>query len=67
MSPSTVRIVLSKSLRCGGPVITVEDTSNAYRILVQEPLGKQPFRFPKIKWEANVKIDLREIDFEDRK
>jgi hypothetical protein len=32
---------------------------NAYRILVGKPVGKRPLRWPRRRWEDNIKIDLR--------
>jgi hypothetical protein len=36
---------------------------NAYRILLGKPERKRPLRRPKRRWEANIKMDLREIDW----
>jgi hypothetical protein len=38
---------------------------NAYRILVGEPEGKRPLGRPKLKWVDNIKMDLREIGWDD--
>jgi len=32
-----------------------------YRILVGKPEGKRPLGRPKLRWEANIKMYLREI------
>jgi hypothetical protein len=37
----------------------------AYRILVEKPEGKRSLRKPGRRWEENIKIDLKEIVFED--
>jgi hypothetical protein len=34
---------------------------NAYRVLVGEPEGKRPLGVPRLRWEDNIKIDLREV------
>jgi hypothetical protein len=34
---------------------------NAYRILVGKPEGKRPLGRPRLKWEDNIRMDLREI------
>jgi hypothetical protein len=34
---------------------------NAYGILVGKPEGKRPLGRPRRRWEANIRIDLREI------
>jgi hypothetical protein len=34
---------------------------NACMILVVKPQGKRPLRRPRLRWEDNIKMDLREI------
>jgi hypothetical protein len=36
---------------------------NAYRNLVGKPEGKRPLGRPKRRWEDNIKMDLREIEW----
>jgi hypothetical protein len=36
---------------------------NAYRILVGKPEGKRPLGRPRRRWEDNIRMDLREIDW----
>jgi hypothetical protein len=36
---------------------------NAYRILVGKPQGKRPLGRPRCRWEDNIRIDLREIEW----
>jgi hypothetical protein len=36
---------------------------NAYRILVGKPEGKRPLGRPRDRWEDNIKVDLREIEW----
>jgi hypothetical protein len=35
----------------------------AYNILVGRPEGRRPLRRPRLRWEDNIKMDLREIGF----
>jgi hypothetical protein len=37
---------------------------NAYRILVGNPEGKKPLRRPRHRWVDNIKMDLREIEWD---
>jgi hypothetical protein len=37
---------------------------NAYNILVGKPEGKRPLGRPRHRWEGNVRMDLREIQWE---
>jgi hypothetical protein len=37
----------------------------AYSILVGRPEGRRPLGRPRRRWEDNIKMDLREIRFDD--
>jgi hypothetical protein len=39
----------------------MEETMNAFRILVGKPEGKRPLGRPRRRWVDNIKMDLREI------
>jgi hypothetical protein len=34
---------------------------DAYRILVGRPVGRRPLGRPRLRWENNIKMDLREV------
>jgi hypothetical protein len=36
----------------------MEETKNAYRILVRKPEGKRPLGTPRLRWVGDIKIDL---------
>jgi hypothetical protein len=38
---------------------------NATRVLVGEPEGKRPLRRPTRRWGDNIKVDLKEIEWDD--
>jgi hypothetical protein len=38
---------------------------NAYRILVGKPEGKRSLEIPRHSWDDNIKMDLREIGWDD--
>jgi hypothetical protein len=38
---------------------------NAYRILLGKPEGKRPLGRPRCRWVDNIKMDLREIGWND--
>jgi hypothetical protein len=38
---------------------------NAYNILVGKPEGKRPLGIPRRRWEDNIRMDRREIGWED--
>jgi hypothetical protein len=35
----------------------------AYNILIVRPEGRRPLGRPRLRWEDNIKMDLREIGF----
>ena len=39
----------------------MEQSRNAYRVLVGKPEGKRPLGRPRQRWEDNIKMDLREV------
>jgi hypothetical protein len=39
------------------------DNRNAYRILVGKPEGKIPLGRPRRRWEDNIRMDFREIEW----
>jgi hypothetical protein len=41
----------------------MQETRNAYRILVGKPEGKRPLKRPRRRWVDNIKMDLREIEW----
>ena len=43
---------------------TMEEPTNAYRVLVGKPEGKTPLGRPRHRWEDNIKIDLRELGYD---
>ena len=44
-----------------GHVARMEQSRNAYRVLVRKPEGKRPLGRPRRRWEDNIKMDLREV------
>ena len=39
----------------------MEQSTNAYRVLVGNPEGKRPLGRPRRRWQDNIKMDLREV------
>jgi hypothetical protein len=37
----------------------------AYRILVGRPEGRRPLGRPRRRWDDNIKMDIREVGWED--
>jgi hypothetical protein len=40
---------------------------NACRILVRKPEGRRPLGRPRCRWVGNIKMDVREIGWDDIK
>jgi hypothetical protein len=48
----------------GGACGTNWEERNVYRILVGKPEGKRPLGRPRYRWVDNIKMDLREIEWD---
>jgi hypothetical protein len=61
VSSDIIRVIKSRRIRRVGNVARMGEIINAYNILVVgKPEGKRPRR----RWEDNIRIDLREIEWE---
>ncbi|KAJ4432740.1 hypothetical protein ANN_21378 [Periplaneta americana] len=49
-----------------GHVERMGESRNVYRVLVGRPEGKRPLGRPRRRWEDNIKMDLREVGYDDR-
>ncbi|KAJ4444578.1 hypothetical protein ANN_06373 [Periplaneta americana] len=65
-SPNIIRNLKSRHLRWAGHVAHMGESRNAYRVLVGRPEGKRPLGRPRRRWEDNIKMDLREVGYDDR-
>ncbi|KAJ4427627.1 hypothetical protein ANN_25275 [Periplaneta americana] len=65
-SPDVIRNLKSRRLRWAGHVARMGESRNAYRVLVGRPEGKRPLGRPRRRWEDNIKMDLREVGYDDR-
>ena len=63
-SPNIIRSLKSRRLRWAGHIARMEQSRNAYRVLVGKPEGKRPLGIPRRRWEDNIKIDLREVGYD---
>ena len=63
-SPNIIRSLKSRRLRWAGHVARMEQSRNAYRVLVGKHEGKRPLGRPRHRWEDNIKMDLREVGFD---
>jgi hypothetical protein len=51
-------------MRWAGHVARIGEKRNAYRILVEEAEGRRPLGRPRRRWVDNIKMDLREIEWD---
>ncbi|KAJ4443724.1 hypothetical protein ANN_05448 [Periplaneta americana] len=65
-SPDIIRNIKSRRLRWAGHVARMGESRNAYRVLAGKPEGKRPLGRPRRRWEDNIKMDLREVGYDDR-
>ncbi|KAJ4446907.1 hypothetical protein ANN_13608 [Periplaneta americana] len=65
-SSDIIRNIKSRRLRWAGHVALMGESRNAYRVLVGRPEGKRPLGRPRRRWEDNIKMDLREVGYDDR-
>ncbi|KAJ4431503.1 hypothetical protein ANN_20101 [Periplaneta americana] len=65
-SSEIIRNIKSRRLRWAGHVACMGESRNAYRVLVGRPEGKRPLGRPRRRWEDNIKMDLRELGYDDR-
>jgi hypothetical protein len=59
-SPDIIRQNNSRRMRWAGHVACMGEGRNVYRVLVGKPEGKRPLERPRHRWEAGIKMDLRE-------
>jgi len=63
-SPSTVRVIKTRSMRWAGHVARLGDRRGVNRVLVGKPEGKRPRGRPRRRWENNIKMHLQEVGCE---
>jgi hypothetical protein len=56
-------MIKSRRMRWTGLVACMGKKRNAYRILVEKPDGKRPLGRPGRRWEDNIRMDLKEIEW----
>ncbi|KAJ4441221.1 hypothetical protein ANN_11072 [Periplaneta americana] len=56
----------TKRLRWAGHVARMGESRNAYRVLVGKSEGKRPLGRQRCRCEDNIKMDLRDVGYDDR-
>jgi hypothetical protein len=62
-SPSIISMIKSRGMRWAGHVTRMGEERNPYRFLVGKPEGKRPLGRPRRRWEDNIRIDLKVIEW----
>ncbi|KAJ4428389.1 hypothetical protein ANN_24409 [Periplaneta americana] len=65
-SPGIIKNIKSRRLRWAGHVARMGESRNSYIVLVGKPEGKRPLGRRRLRWEDNIKMDLREVEYADR-
>jgi hypothetical protein len=60
-SPNIIWVIKSRRLRWAGHVARMGERRGAFRALVGKPEGRRPLGRPRRRWEADIKMDLREV------
>jgi hypothetical protein len=60
-SPKIVKVIKSTRLRWAGHVARMGEGRGVYRVLIGRPEGTIPLGRLRLRWENNIKMDLREI------
>jgi transcription termination factor 2 len=58
-------VIKARRVRWAGHVARIGEVRGAYNILVGRPEGRRPLGRPRRRWKDNIKMNLREIVFED--
>jgi hypothetical protein len=59
-SPSIVRVIKSRIMRCAGHVASMGVRRGVYRVWWGW-WGKRPLGRPRRRWEDNIKMDIQEV------
>jgi hypothetical protein len=66
-SPNIVRMIKSRRMRWAGHVARMGKVRGVYEVLVGRPETKRPMGRPRLRWEDNIKLDLREVGIDEEK
>jgi len=61
-SPNIVWVIKSRRMRWAGHVARMGEGRVVYRVLVGKPEGRRPLGRPRLRWEDNIRMDLREVE-----
>jgi hypothetical protein len=61
-SSDIIRVIKPKRLRWAGHVASMGDRRVAYRVLLGKPEVRRPLGRLRLRWEDNIKMDLRKME-----
>jgi hypothetical protein len=59
-------VIKSIILKWPGHVAIMEEGRSAFKILIGKPTGKRILGRPRLRWEDNIRMDLKEIGINTR-
>jgi hypothetical protein len=62
--PDILETLLTQYLRLADHVASMRQMKKVYKILVRKPKGKRPSGRPRLRWEDNIRMGLRELGWE---
>ena len=65
-SSNIVKAIKSRRLKWAGHVARIEEGRSAFNLLTGKPTGNRHLRRPRRRWEANSRMDLKEIGINTR-
>jgi hypothetical protein len=63
-SPNVISVIRSRMIREAEYIAPLGEVRNAYNISVGKPQGRRPLERLRRRWEDNITMDLREIEWE---
>jgi hypothetical protein len=61
---NTIKMIQPRKMRWAGHVACMEQMLNAHYILVEKREGKRQLGRPRHRWDDNIRMDLRKIEWE---
>jgi hypothetical protein len=61
--PNIIRMMKSRKMKWAWLVARMEAKRNTYRVSVGKTVGKRPLGRHRRSWEDNIKLDVREVEF----
>jgi hypothetical protein len=58
-----LRVEKSRRMRWAGHVARIVEDRGVHRVLVGKPERKRPLGRPRRRWEYNIKVDLRKLEW----